>query len=214
MKKTIQLSFLSLIIFGLNACGTSSKVTYSWKNDAHQKPEIISKIFVAALVRNPHVREHLEEDMAISTTVQGYTAEKSINYFKPNLNQKNPPSVDSMIEKIRELQCELIFTVNLTEKTSETRYIQGSTFYGPFPGYGLHFRSFYSYWYPFYYDAGYYVTDRKYFMEGNLFDTKTGILLWTIQTESLNPASVEKFSTELIDLMLKRALLDLGNVRR
>jgi hypothetical protein len=36
------------------------------------------------------------------------------------------------------------------------------------------------------------------------------MLLWTIQTASLNPDSVEKFSKELIDLMLRRALIDLG----
>jgi hypothetical protein len=60
------------------------------------------------------------------------------------------------------------------------------------------------------YDPGYYVTDKKYFMEGNLFDAHSGTLLWTIQTASLNPASVEKFSKELIDLILRRALIDLG----
>lgn len=211
MKKIITGILIVFTLLGLNACGPSGKVTYSWKNDAYQKPEIISKIFVAALVRNPHVREHLEEDMANATGVQGYTAEKSMNYFKPSVNQKTPPLVESMMEKIRELSCDLIFTVNLTEKTSETRYVPGGPFYGPFPGYGLHFRGFYSYWYPFYYDPGYYVTDRKYFMEGNLFDAKTGMLLWTIQTESLNPSSVEKFSKELTDLMLRRALSDLGS---
>jgi hypothetical protein len=48
-------------------------------------------------------------------------------------------------------------------------------------------------------------------MEGNLYDSKTGMLLWTIQTESLNPSSVEKFSKKQIDLMLRKALTDMAN---
>ncbi len=211
MKNSIAIFLLLFNAIIISSCGTSSKVTYTWRNDSFKKPEIISKIFLAALVRNPHVREHLEEDMATATTAQGYVPEKSLNYFKPNVTEKVPPSVESMMEKVRELQCDLIFTVNLTDKKSETRYIPGGAFYGPFPGYGLQFRGFYSYWYPFFYDPGYYVTDRKYFMEGTLFDSKTGMLLWTIQTESLNPSSVEKFSKELIDLMLRKALADLAN---
>lgn len=212
MKQIIPnlLLFVSLG-FCLMGCGTSSKVTFSWTNKSYEKPLNISKIFVAALLKNPHVREHLETDMASTTKAQGYTPEKSLDYFTPNIADKVPPTVEAMMDKIKSLNCDLIFTINLIDKTSETRYIPGgSPYYGPFPGYGLHFRGFYSYWYPFMYDPGYYVTDKKYFMEGNLFDAHSGMLLWTIQTASLNPDSVEKFSKELIDLMLRRALNDLG----
>jgi hypothetical protein len=212
MKKTItnMLLFVSLG-FSLMGCGASSKVTYSWTNKNYEKPQNISKIFVAALLKNPHVREHLEENMVNTTKSQGYIPEKSMDYFTPNITDKVPTNVETMMDKIKSLNCDLIFTINLVDKTSETRYIPGGMpYYGPFPGYGLHFRGFYSYWYPFIYDPGYYVTDKKYFMEGNLFDAHSGMLLWTIQTESLNPESVEKFSKDLIDLMLRRALSDLG----
>ena len=60
---------------------------------------------------------------------------------------------------------------------------------------------------------GYYVTDRTYFMEGNLFDTKTETLIWSIQTKSINPGSVEKFSKELIENMLSKSVADLKNIQ-
>jgi hypothetical protein len=59
------------------------------------------------------------------------------------------------------------------------------------------------------YDPGYYTTDKTYFMEGDLFDVATETMIWSVQTESYNPASIEKFSKELTQLMLDQAAKDL-----
>jgi hypothetical protein len=59
------------------------------------------------------------------------------------------------------------------------------------------------------YDPGYYVTDKTYLMEGNLFETATESLIWSVRTETLNPPSIEKFSKNLIALMLKKGIEDL-----
>jgi hypothetical protein len=210
----IKTSLLIVFVYGLWSCGPANKVNYTWSNNGFKLTNPVTKIFVAALVKNPHVREHLEEEMASSTRAQGYIAEKSRDYFMPNIAEKSPPPVESMMDKIKSLNCELIFTINLVDKQSETRYQHGGmSYFGPYPGYGLHFRGFYTYWYPYIYDPGYYVTDKTYFMEGNLFDTASGTLIWTIQTESLNPNSIEKFSKELIDMMMRKAIADLGYIR-
>jgi hypothetical protein len=50
-------------------------------------------------------------------------------------------------------------------------------------------------------------------MEGNLFETSTESLIWSVQTETLNPPSIEKFSKIMIDLMLKKAIEDLAVVK-
>jgi len=152
----------------------------------------------------------LEEEMGIAAAKQGFEVARSWDYFPPTFENKNPPSRETMIQKIRSLECDLIFTINLTDKKSETRYIPNSMgFYGPYPGYGMYFWGFYSYWYPFFYDQGYYVTDRYYFMEGNLFDTKTESLIWSVQTKTINPSSIEDFSKTLIQTLLEKAMKDL-----
>jgi hypothetical protein len=60
------------------------------------------------------------------------------------------------------------------------------------------------------YDPGYYVTDKIYFMEGNLFDVSSETLIWSVQTKTLNPPSIEKFSKGLVETMLRKALTDLN----
>jgi hypothetical protein len=196
-------------------CGTTQKVTYSWTNPSFKPEKKYQKIFLAALVNNPHVRTHLEDEMGKSAASQGMTLERSLDYFPVSFREKAPASREKMMEKIKELNCDLIFTITLVEKSSETRYVQsGLGFYGPYAGYGLQFRGFYSYWYPYYFDPGYYVTDKTYFMEGNLFDAKSETLIWSIQTRTINPASIERFSTDLVSMMLEKALTDLKTMQK
>lgn len=196
------------------SCTSGNKITSSWINMNHKQENTYDKIFVAALVNNPHVRTHVEEEMRKNISMHGLQVESSLDYFPPKFTQNRPPEVQSMINKVKELKCGLIFTITLIEKQSETRFIPGmSGIYGPYPGYNFQFRGFYSYWYPFIFDQGYYVTDKIYFMEGNMFETSNEALLWSVQTETINPASVEKFSKELVKLMWDKALKDVKEIK-
>jgi hypothetical protein len=200
-----------VVFFILSSCTVSNKITYSWTNKEFKFRTTYTSIFLAAMVTDPHLRTHLEEDMWKAARSNGFTAHRSWDYFTPSFSKPSPPVKDSMLAKVRSLGCNLIFTVNLVDKISETRYVPGSSgFYGPFPAYGLGFRGYYSYWYPFMIDPGYYVTDKTYFMEGNLFDAETETLLWSVQTKTTNPSSIESLSTELIDIMLRKALEDMS----
>jgi len=206
-----NLSLFLFVVVSFTYCGSAQKITYSWKNPAFKSQQAFKKIFVAALVKNPHVRTHLEEEMGIAAANQGFIVERSLDYFPPSFKDLEPGSRETMMEKIKSLQCDLIFTIALVDKQSEARYVPGNIgLYGPFPAYGLRFRGYYSYWYPYMYDPGYYVTDKTYLMEGNLFETSTESLIWSVQTETLNPPTIEKFSKALIDLMLKKGIEDLG----
>jgi hypothetical protein len=209
LDKSIFIQSILLILF-LASCGPSHKVTFSWKNENFNIEKPYKKIFLAALITNPHVRTHLEEEMSKAAIEKGFIVERSWDYFPPTFSKGKPLDKEMMIDKIKELKCDLIFTITLIDKQSETRYIPGmSAFHGPYPGYGLRFTGFYSYWYPYLYDPGYYVTDKTYFMEGNLFDGATETMIWSVQTETLNPSSIEKFSKDIVTLMLEKSLQEL-----
>jgi hypothetical protein len=46
-------------------------------------------------------------------------------------------------------------------------------------------------------------------MEGNLFDAKTETLIWSVQTKSINPSSIEDFSRSLIEVLMQKAIDDM-----
>jgi hypothetical protein len=192
----------------LISCGPSQRVISSWKNPNFKAEKKFTKIFVASMSSNQKVKINLENEMAAAATARGFTVIKSQDIFQPSFTHEKAPDKDVMLAKIRELGCDLIYTVTLIDKQSETRYVPGGM-YAPFPGYGYGYRGYYNYWSPMMYDPGYYTTDKTYFMEGDLFDVASENMIWSVQTESYNPSSIEKFSKELTQLMLERAEKDL-----
>ncbi|HEY8894521.1 MAG TPA: hypothetical protein VIM79_06885, partial [Niastella sp.] len=53
------------------------------------------------------------------------------------------------------------------------------------------------------YGPGYYVTNTKYFWESNLFDVASKELIYSVQTESFDPASSESLAHEYGKLIVK-----------
>jgi hypothetical protein len=205
----ICLFFAATTVLMVAGCGPAQKVTSSWKNPNNNPNKKYSKIFIAALVSRQNVRASLENHMAAAAAAQGFQVVKSTDAFAPTFTQTTAPDKDAMLGKIRELGCDLIYTVSLVDRQSETRYVPGNAMYAPYAGYGMGFRGYYGYMYPYAWDPGYYTTDKTYFMEGNLFDTETESLMWSVQTESYNPESIDKFSKGLTEIMMERAQKDL-----
>lgn len=205
---TRRMAVLTAFVILASQCGPSQRVTSSWRNPNYISGKPYKKVFIAALTNRQRARVNLENELAATAAAQGMQAVKSHEVFQPTFTQETTPSRDVMMAKVRELGCDLIFTTTLVEKKSEARYVPGAA-YAPFPGYGYRFRGYYNYWYPFIYDPGYYTTDRLYSMEGSLFDAETELMIWSVQTESYNPESLERFSQGIAQVMMERAVQDL-----
>lgn len=192
----------------MTACGSAQRVTSSWTSPGYQVGQRYEKVFIASFVSNHRVRLQLENDMAAAAAAKGLAVVKGHDIFPASFTKENAPDKEAMLAKIRALGCDLIFTTTLLEKKSEARYVPGMM-YAPFAGYGYRFRGYYGYWWPMMYDPGYYTTDKTYSMEGNLFDAKTDALIWSVQTESYNPESIDRFSQGLTQVMMDQAIRDL-----
>lgn len=58
------------------------------------------------------------------------------------------------------------------------------------------------------YDPGYYVTDKTYFLETNLYNAASGQLVWSAQSETVNPTSIDAFAEEYPEVLLERMVKD------
>ena len=75
-------------------------------------------------------------------------------------------------------------------------------------GYYGRFTGYYSYYNPVMYDPGYYATDKNYYLEINLYDAKTEELVWSAQSETTNPTSIETFSNSFSQLVVNQLIKD------
>lgn len=68
-----------------------------------------------------------------------------------------------------------------------------------FPFYNT-FWGYFNYWGPIIYDPGYYTQDKIYYLETNLYDADTENLVWSAQSETVNPRNLQTFSEEFAEV--------------
>lgn len=198
MKKHIFPNGVLVMLVLLAACASPTRITGSWVDpEAVGQSQENRTVFIASLSRNIEVRTKLEEALAAQAAKRNIRAIRSTDYFSPDFYQQQP-SKDQLLSKIKQSGADAILTVSLINKESETRYVPGSTPYSPFPVYRWYggFYTYYNYWYPRVYDPGYYVTDKTYFLETNLYDADSDKLIWSAQSETLNPGGIDNFVKE------------------
>jgi len=214
MKKQLYTLLVSTLLCGtiaiLTGCSPSTRVTGSWINpNAKGKPVSGKSVFIASLSRNIEVRNTIEDALASAAAERNIPALKSTSYFTPDFYQTTP-SREVLLSRISKTGAGTIMTVALIDKESETRYVQGSVGYTPFASYRWYggFYSYYNYWRGTFYDPGYYVTDKTYFMETNIYDVATDELVWSAQSETVNPGSIQQFAKEYPKILIERMISD------
>ncbi|WP_145718954.1 DUF4136 domain-containing protein [Chitinophaga japonensis] len=194
----------------LFACTSTTHITGAWKNpEVKPAAQGYDNIFVAAMSRNVNVRTQVENALAAALSTYDKRTLKSIDYFAPRF-QETLPSREAMLQKIRTAGADAILTTSLIDKQSETRYVPGTAGYAPVPAFGWYrgFYAYYAHWYPVMYSPGYYVTDKTYFIETNLYDADSEQLLWSAQTETVNPGSLDRFLQDYPEAVLTQMKRD------
>ena len=192
---------LTLLIFSALAaivsCSPSIRNIGTWvnKEKVQQFPQGPHAVFIAVLTQQTDSRYLLENDLARTAESKGLKAIKSLDVFGGLLTKETMPSKEALVQKIRNLGCDLILTVAVIDQHSETYYQPGSlSLYTPYPAYG-YFGDFYGYSSVFL-SPGYYETNNTYFLECNIYDSKSEALLVSMQTKAVNPKEIEKSSPQ------------------
>ena len=216
MKKAILFSLLVCTLsLTINSCEPAIKTTGVWVNREKLPAQPVKSVFIIAFTDNMEVRSRLENEIADAAEKKGLKAYKSIVVIGPVDIKQIAPVKDVFMKKLKDLDCETIFTVALIDATSDTKYVSGATMYTPYAygsyggygGYGAYgpyggFGGYYGYAVSTMSTPGYYKTDNKYFLEAKMFDLKTEELLFSIQTKAENPKAIKESSKEYTQTLM------------
>ena len=192
MKKN---TFIFVVMMALlSGCGSSQQIAVSGArlNTQNTPGKKYNSIFLAVLTDRYAIKTAIEDNLANTITASGYRVVKSSEVFAPNFTPQNAPDKETLVNKIRKTGCDIIFTVAMVDEHSEIRCPADSIRYIPYAVYGGTFWGYYQYWYPRGYQPGYITPDKNYFIEGNLFDVRTGRIVWSIQTRVDNSLNLER----------------------
>lgn len=201
MKKTALL-FLAVALIA--SCTQTTKITGSWKNPK-QPLAAVESVFIAALTGNTVAKSTLENNISQALSEQNITTIKSVDEFPPSLLKDSIPK-EVIMDKIKKKSHQAILIISLLKKKTETRYMRGASAYAPMAGHGYYddFYGYYSHWSPYAYNPGYYVKDDVYFLESNLYDSKTETLIWSAQSKTYSYDGLSSFSKTFAKVIVKK----------
>jgi hypothetical protein len=214
MKNTL----IVLFVISFVSCGPSTKITRSWTSP-EKHSDGYQNIYIAAVVDDVAKRQIFEDQMRAKLLEIGVQSQTSSATIRPNFWMSTELDKNAMMEQINKNNHDGILTMTLIDVQNEQRYIPGTMMMGgPMMmggGWGMagNFGGYWGMHHPMMMTPGQIVNDRLYFIEINMYDAKNELLVWSAQSESLNPSSLDKFSSEFSDVVLNRMIKE-GVVRK
>lgn len=179
MKKYFVLLFISA---SLIACGPATEIQQSWKDPAiNTTMDQYSKILVVVFAKDETTRRKAEEQFVALMRGKGVAS-----YSYKVMVEKGSDAEATTAAVIADgFDCATV--TRLVDKEKETSYVPGTT-----TGYYGGFRGYYGYGYGMYSTPGYYVEDKVYTIETNVYDLKKDKLVWSAVTKTTNPGKLDK----------------------
>lgn len=163
----------------LVACGPSTKITKSWTDPSFTPAEAQSyqKVLVMGLLKDESTRRIAEDKMVAA--FKNVTAVQSYSYLQPG------DTVRSEVEdRLKKDGFDGVVVMRLADVDKSVSYVPGT-------GYGG--------WYGYRYATpGYYQEDKTFYVETNFYSLRSGKLLWSGTTSSLNPNKLDGTVSDII----------------
>jgi len=191
MKYIRTLFILSVMAVLFQGCYSTS-ISASWLSDKHQ-PHNYKKLLVIGMSTNVAARATFEDELVYYMRMKGINAVAASSVLPPDRGiVSEAPEVQK--QRLVDEGFDGVFAISLLEKNNTTKYVSGTTTYAPASFYGGYYGSFYSYYPHMYsnvYQPGYYVASQEVILNSSLFDVATGDLLWSAQSQTSDPSSVD-----------------------
>ena len=190
---------------GMYSCAAPTEITGTWKSP-QATAKTFNKVVVAAMTDNVQARQTIENQLQQQLEARGIQATKSIDLFPPNRMRDAESPADMMLNQMTGEGYDGILTVAVVDQETDTRYVPTAGAYAPVSRFGYYntFRGYYGYWSPTLYNPGYYTKEKIYFLETNLYDTSNENLVWSAQSKSYDPASLQSFADNFAKITVKQ----------
>ena len=184
-RNTVVL-LLSLLLGG---CSTT-ELTSVWVDE--EKVRAVSDILVAGISESPEKQKLYEDTFVTRLQEKGVNAKAGYS----ELQHSDSQTIDSILAQIETVNTEALLVTHALGVDNESVYHPPRmesvphTYYDSFSGY---YRTVYRYVHVPGYTSNHIVVR----LETNLYDSITQELLWSAQSKSVDPASLEKLISEL-----------------
>jgi hypothetical protein len=182
---------LAAIILLLSVAGcASSKITSSWKRPGTE-PQHYNKILVLGIIREADrsIQQKMESHLAGDLQALGFNSVSAFAAYGPKPVQDW--SEEKISKRFAKEGYDVVLTIVLLNKQKEKYYVPGKMQYTPYNMYQDQLWGYYRSLDSRIESPGYYNEATRYFWESNFYDVGSGKLIYSVQTQSFEPASTD-----------------------
>lgn len=171
------------------ACSkTTTSIPQSYRNPGYEQT-VFDNLFVIGVAHNQESRQAFEDAFAKAIVVQGGQAQASWNVL-PQSEQLEEDQIRAALEGGN---FDGVLITRLLSVDKDKEYTPGSTYNKPRTTYysgGYGYYGFYGTTYAKVHEPGYFETSTTMRLETNLYSVADGGLVWTGQSETVDPTSI------------------------
>jgi hypothetical protein len=201
MKHRWVAAFALVLVFGC-AKSTTTSFSQSYRNPGYEQTSF-KRLLVIAVASDPTNRQAFEDSLASAIAEQGGTAAPSYTL----LPEGERVSEDQLYQVIQQGGVDGVLLIRLLAVEKESSYTPPKEYNKPrtryYPagaGWGYGYGGYYG-WYGTTYAAvhepGYIDTNTTLKLETNLYSVATNDLVWTGQSETMHPDSIDETRTSI-----------------
>jgi hypothetical protein len=194
--RNAQLRRIFILLVAASALAACSKTTttvpLSWRNPTFDRPAF-KKLFVIGIGENDTARRLFEDTFAKALAREGTSAQASWGVL-PQTTQLTEEQVRGAVEG-GNFDGVIISRLSSVDQSEE--YVPPSSYSVPTTYYGYGYYGYYGSSYAMVHEPGYFKTNTTFRVETNLYAVAGASLVWSGQSETLNPESL----TDVIDSM-------------
>lgn len=203
IRRTLTLGFVlsGLLVFG--ACGGGTSFSGTWTNPEYAQSQTVDDVLVVAVAHNEASRRMFESELARGLESQGIRAWPSTQ-FHPAVDQLPKEKAEALIA---ENGIEAVIVTRLLDVDRKDIYVPPTTYVSSYPSYGSpyygNWYGYYSYGYRVTSDPGYTYEKVTVVLETNLYDASTGDIVWSGQSNTLDPGSINDVIGPTVDIIVE-----------
>ncbi|MEP7146368.1 MAG: hypothetical protein ABI792_05120 [bacterium] len=215
MKKIVLFTICFLFSAYFYSCTSVTEVSGTWKKPA--TPAMAFKKVAVLGVSGDIVKRSAVENAVVQELKKfGINAVSGSNILPDSFIDSNSDGkVDSenkeaIQAKFKDQGVDGVFVISLMDVKESEHYVPGSTYYTPATVYS----PFYNYYWKTYnvvHTPGYVTKSTNYFLSSNFYDLINEQLLWSAQSETFNPLSLndlaKSYSTTVADDFLSSGII-------
>lgn len=194
MRQRIVKWVVFIVFYGvfIIACA-GTKLTHTWVDETyHVKP--VSDILVIAITHKEVNRKSFENKFVARLKATGIEAVSSADVIPiPADLELKKEEILKVVNKFKNDAVIITHLVGVEEKESYTRPERDrGTYYG-----------YYGWVYAHTHEPGYYRTNTLVRLATNLYDVKTEKLIWSGESQTLDPGSINQIIDDVIEVLIK-----------